>query len=54
MRKIIAAQYLTLDGIMSDPAWTAPYWSEELAKWQHELLFQSDLLLMGRVSDATA
>jgi dihydrofolate reductase len=50
MRKIIAAEYLTLDGIMSDPAWTAPYWSEELAKWQYELLFQSDLLLMGRVT----
>ena len=50
MRKIIAAEYLSLDGIMSDPAWTGPYWSDELAKLQHELLFQSDLLLLGRVT----
>lgn len=50
MRKIVAAEYVTLDGVMSDPAWTGPYWSPELAAWQHELLFQSDLLLLGRVT----
>ncbi len=50
MRKIIAAEYLTLDGVMSDPAWTMPYWSDELAKIQDKLNRESDLLLLGRVT----
>ncbi len=25
MRKVIASEYVSLDGIMEDPAWTAPY-----------------------------
>ncbi len=50
MRKIVAAEYLTLDGVMEEPAWTAPYWSDELGKLQHDLLFASDALLLGRVT----
>ena len=50
MRKIIAAEYLSLDGVMEEPRWTGPYWNDELAKLQHDLLFSSDALLMGRVT----
>jgi dihydrofolate reductase len=50
MRKIIAAEYLTLDGVMSDPAWTVPYWSDELAALQEELFNECDLLLLGRIT----
>src|SRR5215813_5438534 len=59
MRKIIAAEYLSLDGVMEDPGpagdfedpgWTMPYWNDELAKYQSELLFASDALLLGRVT----
>lgn len=50
MRKVIAAEYLTLDGVMENPAWTAPYWSDELAEIQSKLLGESDTLLMGRVT----
>jgi len=50
MRKVIAAEYLTLDGVMENPAWTAPYWSDELAEIQSKLLFESGVLLMGRVT----
>ncbi|THF83937.1 dihydrofolate reductase [Deinococcus sp. KSM4-11] len=50
MRKVIAAEYLSLDGIMSDPSWSAPYFNDELARSQRDLLFQSDLLLQGRVT----
>lgn len=50
MRKVIAAEYLTLDGVMENPAWTGPYWNDELAQLQHELLFASDALLLGRVT----
>ena len=59
MRKVIAAEYLSLDGVTEDPGpagefrhrgWTMPYWNDELAKYQSELLFASDALLLGRVT----
>jgi dihydrofolate reductase len=59
MRKIVAAEYLTLDGVTEDPGpaggfkhrgWTSPYWNDELAEHQSELLFASDALLLGRVT----
>lgn len=50
MRKIIAVEYLSLDGVMENPAWTMPFWSDELGKMQRELLFESDALLLGRVT----
>ena len=50
MRKIIAAEYLSLDGVMEDPAWTGPYWNDELASAQSELLHACDALLLGRVT----
>jgi dihydrofolate reductase len=59
MRKVIAAEYLSLDGVTEDPGnagefehrgWTIPYWNDELAKYQSDLLFASDALLLGRVT----
>ncbi len=50
MRKIIAAIYLTLDGVMEHPIWTGPYFNDELGAAQHRLLFESDALLLGRVT----
>ena len=50
MRKIIAAEYLSLDGVMADPAWTTAYWNDELATAQSELFYTCDELLLGRVT----
>jgi dihydrofolate reductase len=59
MRRIVAAEYLSLDGVMEDPGpageyrhrgWTVPYWNEDTAKWQTDQLFASDALLLGRVT----
>ena len=50
MGNLMAAEYLSLDGVMEDPKWTAPYWSKDIAKLQHELLFASDALLLGRIT----
>lgn len=30
MGKIVAAMYLTLDGVMEEPSWTVPYWDDEM------------------------
>jgi dihydrofolate reductase len=57
--KIVAAEYVSVDGVMQDPGgvgeievggWTNPYWDDELAKLQADLLFASDALLLGRVT----
>ena len=50
MSKVIAAEYLTLDGVMENPAWTAPYFNDELGEFQGELMSSCDALLLGRVT----
>jgi dihydrofolate reductase len=59
MRRVVAAEYLSLDGVAEDPGpageyehrgWTVPYWNDEIAKWQSDQLFASDALLLGRVT----
>jgi dihydrofolate reductase len=59
MGKIVAAEYLTLDGVTEDPGpagdfehrgWSVSYWNDELADAQSDLLFASDALLLGRVT----
>ncbi|GAB3659398.1 dihydrofolate reductase family protein [Hymenobacter agri] len=50
MSKVIVAEYLTLDGVMEHPAWTAPYFNDELGEFQGELMANCDALLLGRVT----
>jgi dihydrofolate reductase len=59
MRKVVAAEYVSLDGVMTDPGgvgeiehggWSNPYFNDELAKYQADQLFASDALLLGRVT----
>jgi dihydrofolate reductase len=48
MRKVVVSTYVTLDGVFEDPAWSAPYWSDEAQQIAHDQLFASDALLLGR------
>ncbi len=50
MRKVIVSEYVSLDGVMEEPAWTMPYWYDEIAKFKFDELFASDALLLGRVT----
>jgi dihydrofolate reductase len=50
MRRVVAAEYVTLDGVMSDPSWSNEYFNDELANYQSKQLFASDALLLGRVT----
>ncbi|WP_441246596.1 dihydrofolate reductase family protein [Kitasatospora sp. McL0602] len=50
MRKVIASLYITLDGIVEHPAWTAPYFNEEGAAYARTQLFAADALLLGRAT----
>jgi dihydrofolate reductase len=50
MRKIVVTEFLSLDGVMENPAWTFPYWNEDIAAFKDEERNTSDALLLGRVT----
>jgi dihydrofolate reductase len=54
MRKIIATEFYSLDGLMSDPNdtmdWVRNSFDPELGKYEGELYDKSDTLLLGRVT----
>jgi dihydrofolate reductase len=50
MRKIKLAMYVSLDGVVENPAWTTPFWNEEVSDLQADYLYASDALLLGRVT----
>src|SRR5215471_13266141 len=59
MRRSVAAEYLSLDGITEDPGpagkyqhrdWTLRDWNDDIEKWQTDPLYASGALLLGRVT----
>ena len=50
MRKLVVTEFLSLDGVMEEPAWTFKYWNDETAKFKDEETTASDALLLGRVT----
>jgi dihydrofolate reductase len=57
MRNVVAAEYMTIDGVMQDPGgvgeiplggWSNAYFNDELGKYQYDQLLASDALLLGR------
>ncbi|MEU0936233.1 MULTISPECIES: dihydrofolate reductase family protein [unclassified Embleya] len=49
MRKIVNSTYISLDGdIEKLDQWSFDYWSDDLERYAHSLLFAADTLLMGR------
>jgi len=50
MRKIVAAEFLSLDGVMESPdKWHFPYFNDEMGQAIGEGFASSDAMLMGRV-----
>jgi dihydrofolate reductase len=50
MRKVVVSTYVTLDGVFENPAWSAPYWSDEAQEFARKQLWASDALLQGRTT----
>jgi dihydrofolate reductase len=50
MRTLKLALYVSLDGVVEEPAWTGPFWNDQLAGLQAEYLHSSDALVLGRVT----
>lgn len=48
MGRIVAVSYVTLDGVFEEPAWSGPYFNEELSAWQDTNLQEADVMLLGR------
>ena len=62
MRKIIVAEFITLDGVIQAPGspdedteggfthggWTGPYWHDEIGRHFFEAMEQADTFLLGR------
>jgi dihydrofolate reductase len=48
MGKVVAVEYVTLDGVFEEPQWSGPYFNDELASWQATNLNEADALLLGR------
>jgi dihydrofolate reductase len=50
MRTLKMAMYVSLDGVFEDPAWTGPFWDDQLSDLQADYLYASDALVLGRVT----
>ena len=51
MRKVVAAEFLSLDGVMESPdKWHFPYFNEEMGQAIGEGFAAADAMLMGRVN----
>ena len=51
MRTVVANVYLTLDGVIEHPEkWSIPYFNEQAAAYQTEVLSRTDVLLQGRTT----
>lgn len=50
MRNLVVTTFLSLDGVMEAPAWTVPYWNDDIARFKGEETSASDALLLGRVT----
>lgn len=62
MRKIIVAEFITLDGVIQAPGgadedtdggfehggWTHPYWHDDIGQHFFEAMMQADAILLGR------
>lgn len=46
--KLVVTEYLSLDAVLEDPIWIAPYIDDSFLKFKFEELVAADALLMGR------
>lgn len=50
MGKILATLFMTLDGVIENPAWSMPYWNDEIAAFKGEEFEHADAQLLGRIT----
>ncbi|MFG6200121.1 dihydrofolate reductase family protein [Nonomuraea sp. JJY05] len=50
MGKVVSVIFISMDGVVEEPAWTAPFWTDEHGKFQAGQLHGCRALLLGRVT----
>ncbi|MET7767108.1 dihydrofolate reductase family protein [Nocardia sp. NPDC005366] len=50
MGKIVVAEFVSADGVIEEPVWTAPYWNDGIAAFKNPEVFDADALLLGRTT----
>lgn len=50
MARVVVSEFVSLDGVIEEPRWTMPYWSDEIGRIKHPELFAADALLLGRTT----
>jgi len=50
MRKIIVTEFISLDGVIENPAWTFPYWNDAIAGFKAAETSAGEHMLLGRVT----
>lgn len=50
MRNIVVTAFVSLDGVVEAPAWTAPYWNDDIARFKGDEQKTTDALLLGSVT----
>lgn len=50
MGRLIISEFLSLDGVMDTPSWTAPYWDDKIAAFKASEMTTTGALLQGRVT----
>ena len=50
MRNLVVSEFMSLDGVMDTPSWTAPYWNDEIAEFKAAEMATTDALLLGRLT----
>ncbi len=50
MATITVTTFLSLDGVMENPAWTAPYWNDDIAAFKADETTPCTAMLLGRVT----
>ena len=48
MRKVIASEFVSLDGVIENPIWTFRFTGEEQQRFKYDELPAADALLLGR------
>ncbi len=49
-RRVVVSEFVSLDGVMEHPSWTAPYWNDEIAAFKGDETNAAEALLLGRVT----
>jgi dihydrofolate reductase len=47
MGRIVISEFISLDGVVEDPGWTAPYQHDDIEAYKRSELFAADAMLLG-------